>query len=183
MAEDHRAHVDAWLWHLRGWQHAGRIHEPVDRGNPADRDVSDGRRPTRKVERIPDVLVKTDASGATVWRWVGKAGASYPAHPLDAVRQRLERAHQAQCAKVDRVARLPLVTGRAAVRRRASGAETAGQVLELAALPEYISKAAGMAGIIARRLGLSTSQVRRILAKARKTRTSEKAGFTPADGT
>lgn len=104
-------------------------------------------------------------------RLKGSSGADYAeteAHPLDRHLRLMEAGFKAEIAKLRRVAELPS-RQREAVKANAKPAnENKRQVLKLAQSRAYIVKGSGMAGAIAAAVGLSDSQVRRILAAAKK---------------
>lgn len=101
----------------------------------------------------------------------GASGADYPvneAHPLDYHLKVTEGRFKAELGKLRRLAELP-DRQRQALNARAKAAEEKNRrVLELAASPPYVMKGAGKAGAIAVAVGLSPSQVRRILSAPKK---------------
>lgn len=148
---DHRAHVNAWIDQIRGRFQAGRQYRIV-----------------------PGVIVK-QRGGRLVFRLEGRRGADSSVWPMDPVAQRREAAFLTELAEVPREVRLPEVRAARSKQAAAQKALTVADVLALASLPEMQGKGCNMAEAIAKKLTLSASQVRRILAEARKTRMTEKA--------
>lgn len=156
MAKAHNAHVIAYRRYLR----------KVARDNML--------RIGLRIGQVPGVLVrKGKKAGELEWRWEGKAGASYPTHPLDVVRRRMESKFRAGLVKVERIYRMDEVTTRAGKARSSKGAETVAAVLALAAAPNVARLGRGMATHIAGRVGVGVRQVRAIL-KQRKAEATEK---------
>lgn len=120
------------------------------------------------------MVIKNDKRGPKYpdrMRLKGLAGADYAvteASPLDYHLRIAEEQFKADLAKLCRDAELPS-RQRLAVEARTKAAEkNKRRVLELAEDPTYAVKGPGMAGAIAANVGLSPSQVRRILAAAKK---------------
>ncbi len=104
-------------------------------------------------------------------RLKGSSGADYSAieaHPLDYHLRVAEERFNAELAKLRRVAELPSRQRQALKARALAADKNKLQVLRLSETRPYIVKGAGMAGAIAAAVGLSVSQVRRILADAKK---------------
>ncbi len=120
------------------------------------------------------MVIKNDKRGPKYpdrMRLKGLAGADYAvteASPLDYHLRIAEEQFKADLAKLRRVAELPSRQRKAVRATVRAGAENKRRVLELAACAAYQTKGAGMAGAIAANVGLSPSQVRRILAAAKK---------------
>lgn len=192
-ADDHDAHVADYEWHLRGWTRDGRFHEaPPNLPHDPDKALKEIRSawpapftPLQSwfagmsVRHVPDVLVrKGRKGGGPEWRWVGKAGAGYPTHPLDAEHRRRLQGHVTHLAKIDRIARQPEATKVATATREGRGAVTLAAVLALASqadmrrggqpVPKLIA-----AEMVAAGRKISLSQVRRHIQANTKTRTTE----------
>ncbi|MFM6999910.1 MAG: hypothetical protein ACKOXU_02425 [Limnohabitans sp.] len=104
-------------------------------------------------------------------RLKGLAGADYAiteSHPLDYHLRIAEEQFKADLAKLCRDAELPSRQRLAVEARTKAAEENKRRVLELAEDPTYAVKGSGMAGAIAVAVGFSQSQVRRILAAAKK---------------
>lgn len=104
-------------------------------------------------------------------RIVGSRGADYAvtdAHPLDYYLKVAEARFNAEQGKLCRVVELPARQRKAVKANVKAGEENKRRVLVLAADAAYITKGSGMAGAIASAVGLSPSQVRKILAAEKK---------------
>jgi hypothetical protein len=120
-----------------------------------------------------ETVVKPGKSKDDPWRvrLKGLAGADYAEtenHPLDYHLKLAEAQFNAELGKLRRVAELPDRQLKAVEARTKTAEEKKRRVLELAEVPAYAGKGSGMAGAIAVAVGLSKSQVRRILAAAKK---------------
>ena len=120
-----------------------------------------------------ETVAKPRKSKDAPWRvrLKGLAGADYAEtenHPLDYHLKVAEAQFNAELGKLRRAAEFPERQRQAIEARTKAAEENKRRVLQLAEVPAYAVKGSGMAGAIAGAVGLSPSQVRRILAAAKK---------------